>query len=305
MMGFVDRHFWLRTGLTIGIALGVAGRAYAQTNTPAPPAATSGTAASPKDAAQPTPTPAPPAPAMPAPASPSTATPPSATPPAPAATPQTTPTPGAQSPQPKPVPQVPGAPPAVAPPGAATPNATPEGTPLAPSGKPQKNEIEPNGSPGIPDNATTENVDVPSRPIVMLKGQSTYDDAFKSIKTSLETVKKAMEKAGIKPTGHPITIFSEPDDKGFKFQAAIPISQKPDKTDLGDGVTAALSPSGKAIKFQHRGAYDDIDSTYDVITAFLDAKGMQVDSPYIEEYLTELTTSDDPNLQVDIYVFVK
>jgi effector-binding domain-containing protein len=30
------------------------------------------------------------------------------------------------------------------------------------------------------------------------------------------------------------------------------------------------SPSGKAIKFLHRGAYDDIDSTYDLITAFLD-----------------------------------
>ena len=288
------------TGFVLGLALawGLAGPADAQTNTPAPPAATSDTAASPKDTSQPKPTPAPPSSAgsaTPAPASPSTATQPSATPPASATAPQTTPTPGTQSPQPTPVPTTPGA----------TPPATPEGTPLAPSGKPQRNEIEPNGSPGIPDNATTENVEVPGRPIVLLKGQSTYDDAFKSIKASLDTVKKAMDKAGIKASGHPITIFSEPDDKGFKFQAAVPVSQKPDKTDFGDGVTAAVSPSGKAIKFQHRGAYDDIDSTYDVITAFLDAKGMQVDSPYIEEYLTDLTTSDDPNLQVDIYVFVK
>ena len=75
--------------------------------------------------------------------------------------------------------------------------------------------------------------------------------------------------------------------------------------DLGSGVTVDQSPSGKAIKFQHRGAYEDIDSTYDVITAYLDAKGLQVDNPYIEEYLTDLTTPDDPNLQVDIYVFVK
>ena len=66
-----------------------------------------------------------------------------------------------------------------------------------------------------------------------------------------------------------------------------------------------VSPAGTAIKFQHRGAYDDIDSTYDVITAYLDAKGMQVDNPYIEEYLTPLTDAADPNLQVDIYVFVK
>ena len=81
---------------------------------------------------------------------------------------------------------------------------------------------------------------------------------------------------------------------------------KPDgKEDLGNGVKLGTSPSGKAIKFQHRGAYDDIESTYDVITAYLDAKGLQVDSPYIEEYLTELKTADDPNLQVDIYVFMK
>ena len=174
-----------------------------------------------------------------------------------------------------------------------------------PASAKQNNEIEPNASPTTPENATTENVEVPARPIVAVSGQSSYDDAFKSIKGSIETVKAAMAKAGLKPTGHPITIFSAPDDKGFKYQAGVPVAGKPEKADLGNGVVAATSPAGKAIKFQHRGAYDDIDSTYDVITAFLDAKGLQVDSPYIEEYLTDLTTADDPNLQVDIYVFVK
>ena len=158
----------------------------------------------------------------------------------------------------------------------------------------------------VPDNATTESVQVPPRTVVMVTGKSSYDDAFKSIKASMDTLKAAMAKAGLKPSGHPITIFSEPDDKGFKYQAAVPIAAKPAGTpDLGPGVTIGTSPSGKAIKFQHRGAYEDIDSTYDVITAYLDAKGLQVDNPYIEEYLTDLTTPDDPNLQVDIYVFVK
>ena len=190
---------------------------------------------------------------------------------------------------------------------------------LAPGGPPENTEIE-RGSPGIPGNATTEEVDVPARPIALLKGQSSYDDAFKSIKASIDAVKAGIDKAGLKASGHPITVFSEPDDKGFKFQAAIPImatpaadpagktdptKTDPSKTDLGGGVTIGSSPAGKAIKFQHRGAYDDIDSTYDVITAYLDAKGMQVDNPYIEEYLTDLTTADDPNLQIDIYVFVK
>lgn len=157
----------------------------------------------------------------------------------------------------------------------------------------------------MPENATTESLDVAPRTFIMVRGTSSYDDAFKSVKAAIETARAAMVKAGLQPSGHAITVFSEPDDKGFKFQAGIPIAGKPEKLDLPPNVSIGQTPGGKAIKFQHRGAYDDIDSTYDVITAYLDAKGLQVENPYIEEYLTDLTTADDPDLQVDIYVFVK
>jgi effector-binding domain-containing protein len=197
----------------------------------------------------------------------------------------------------------PATPPADVPPAAPTDGKSQLGTSNAP---PAKTQIENNAAPGIPDNATTENVEVPARPVALITGQSTYDDAFKSIKTSLDTLNAAIAKAGLTASGHPVTIFSEPDENGFKYQAAVPLTTKPEgKDDLGNGVKIGSSPAGKAIKFQHRGAYDDIDSTYDVITAYLDAKGLQVDNPYIEEYLTELKTPDDPNLQVDIYVFMK
>jgi effector-binding domain-containing protein len=194
-------------------------------------------------------------------------------------------------------------PPATAP----APAPAPGGDALGTGGEgPSKTQIENNAAPGVPSDATTETVDIPARPVAQLSGQSTYDDAFKSIKASLETLQAAVVKAGLTPSGHPITIFSEPGETGFKFVAAVPLASKPaGKDDLGSGVKIGVSPAGKAIKFQHRGAYDDIDSTYDVITAYLDAKGLQVDNPYIEEYLTELKTADDPNLQVDIYVFMK
>lgn len=200
-----------------------------------------------------------------------------------------------------------------APPGKTAPAADGAGTPAVapPQGAPAPNQPQPgntegeNGAPGLLDSAATETVEVPSRPIVMVKGSSSYDDAFNSIKASLDKVKAAMAKAGLKPAGHPITIFSEPDDKGFKYEAAVPVAQTPDKADLGDGVTVGTSPSGKAIKFQHRNDYESIDSTYDAIAAYLDAKGILASNPYVEEYLGDLTTADDPNLQVDIYVFIK
>jgi effector-binding domain-containing protein len=247
---------------------------------------------------QPGPSATPPAAAAPAPASP--------TPSAPAvkaapSTPETSAPPSATPPAPPPAPAT-AAPTAPAQPAPKTDDkALSNGT--AP---PDKTEIERNGSPGIPDNATTEEVNVPARTIAMVSGESSYDDAFKSVQSSIATVTAALTKAGLQPSGHPITIFSEPNDKGFKYTVGLPLAAKPEgKDDLGNGVKIGMSPAGKAIKFQHRGAYDDIDSTYDVITAFLDAKGLQVDNPYIEEYLTDLKTADDPNLQVDIYVFKK
>ena len=59
------------------------------------------------------------------------------------------------------------------------------------------------------------------------------------------------------------------------------------------------------MKFEHRGEYDDIDSTYDAITAYLDEKGVDAQDVFVEEYLNEPKSPDDPNGQVDIYVLVR
>ena len=77
------------------------------------------------------------------------------------------------------------------------------------------------------------------------------------------------------------------------------------KLRASDGIKIGESPAGKAIKFLHRGSYDDIDSTYDLITAFLDEKGLESQNRFIEEYLTDTTEPVDANLEADIYVFIK
>jgi effector-binding domain-containing protein len=59
------------------------------------------------------------------------------------------------------------------------------------------------------------------------------------------------------------------------------------------------------MKFQHRGAYEEIDATYEAITAYLDEKNLEAQNLFIEEYLTPLKASDDASLEVDVYVFIK
>ena len=58
------------------------------------------------------------------------------------------------------------------------------------------------------------------------------------------------------------------------------------KTSLSDAVKIGKTPSGKAMRFQHLGAYADIDATYDAITAYLDEKGIDAQDTFIEEYPT-------------------
>jgi effector-binding domain-containing protein len=179
--------------------------------------------------------------------------------------------------------------------------------PVRPQTPPGAGPNEPEqGSPGVPNDATTETLAVPSRATAIYSGQAKWDDGFDSIRDAHNRIKAAVDKAGLKAAGSPITVFTQTDDNGFSYEAMLPIDSKPaGKDELTPQVKLGSSPSGKAIKFQHRGPYDDIDSTYDLITAYLDEKGLESRDFFIEEYLTDLTSPEDPNLAVDIYVFIK
>lgn len=149
-------------------------------------------------------------------------------------------------------------------------------------------------------------VDVPARPVLVLKGQAKWDDAAKTLTDSLAKVTAAATKAGLAPNGRPLAVFTDTDDSGFHYEAMLPIAKAPEgKIKLADGVDVGASPAGKALKFEHRGSYDEIDATYEAITAYLDEKGLDTNNIFIEEYLTNLTDAEDANVDVDIYVFVK
>ncbi len=73
------------------------------------------------------------------------------------------------------------------------------------------------------------------------------------------------------PGGRPLAVFIESDDTGFKYHAGYPLEAVPDgKSSLSEAVKIGQTPSGKAMRFEHQGAYADIDATYDAITAYLD-----------------------------------
>ena len=65
------------------------------------------------------------------------------------------------------------------------------------------------------------------------------------------------------------------------------------------------SPEGTALKFIHRGSYDDLDNTYEAITNYLDDKKLESKDVFIEEYVTDPVKSDASKLVVNVYVLIK
>lgn len=191
----------------------------------------------------------------------------------------------------------------------ATDNATP--APPSPGAKTAPDasapaESESKAAPGVPNDASAVTLEMTARPVAVTSASAEWANGFKSVMGAIDKVEAAIKKAGLTPAGRPFALFLSTDDTSFQFEAMVPLAEKPDsKVELSDGVKIGESPTGKAIKFLHRGAYDDIDSTYDLITAFLDEKGLESQNRFIEEYLTDTQEPDDANLEADIYVFLK
>lgn len=160
--------------------------------------------------------------------------------------------------------------------------------------------------PDAGDPVDVDEVTLPAKPVAMLSGKSTWEEGFSTLKKTFQRIEDELAKAGIAPAGRPITVFTQTDDDGFRYEAMIPIDRAPEgRPTPSPDIRFGATPSGRALRFVHKGPYDDIDSTYETVTAYLDAKGVEVKDAFVEEYVSDLTSSDDASLEINIFALPK
>jgi effector-binding domain-containing protein len=155
-----------------------------------------------------------------------------------------------------------------------------------------------------PGDAFGEEVTLTEQPIVYMAGSGKWDNAFETIVNAFKTVNGYLTKAGIKPSGPLMTIYTQTNDTSFQFQAAAPVAEPPKDKPTGD-ITVGQTTAGRAFKFIHRGSYDDMDTTYDAITNFLDEKQLDATGLFVEKYITDPVSTPEDKLVVEVYVPVK
>jgi effector-binding domain-containing protein len=139
--------------------------------------------------------------------------------------------------------------------------------------------------------------------VVVMKGSANWDAAFDTLIESFKALATLLDKQGIKPTGNSMIVYTSTDDTGFTFLAEIPVDQEP--KNLTKNMSMGNSPDGKALKFVHRGSYDNMDNTYEAITNHLDDKKLEAKDTFIEEYITDPLKTAEDKLVINVYVPLK
>jgi effector-binding domain-containing protein len=220
------------------------------------------------------------------------ATPPAATPPAATPAPAAPAAPAAETPAP------------VAP---ATPPAAAQATPAAAQATPAAAQA-PATPPATPVPVQTadpfgEEITLTPKQMLTFIGKANWDSAFDTLIDAFKALNTLLDKQGIKHAGNAMIVYTSTDDTGFTFLAEIPVDQEvknPPKA-----MKMGLSPDGKALKFVHRGSYDNMDNTYEAITNHLDDKKLEAKDTFIEEYITDPLKTAEDKLIINVYVPLK
>lgn len=148
-----------------------------------------------------------------------------------------------------------------------------------------------------------EEITLTAKTAVVLKGSAKWDSAFETLTDSLKMLAALLDKQGIKPSGNFMIVYTSTDDDGFTYQAEIPVDQEP--KNLPKDVSIGKTPEGKALKFVHRGSYDNMDNTYEAITNHLDDKKLEAKDTFVEDYITDPLKTAEDKLVINVYVPLK
>lgn len=186
------------------------------------------------------------------------------------------------------------------------PAAPPVAAPAPTSPPPAAEPARPAEPPKMAEAGGGEMREIAARPVLRIKGQSTWDEGFAALKKAIAALDAEARRLNLPRDGNAMAYFIDSDDTGFTYEAMLPLgAAAPEGTAFGKDFDAAMSPGGRAVVFNHEGAYDEIDTAYEALTAWLDDKNLVSTGKFLEEYELVPEKSDETTMKLKIVVFLK
>jgi effector-binding domain-containing protein len=149
-----------------------------------------------------------------------------------------------------------------------------------------------------------EEVILPARTLLYRTKKTSWDRAWADIAGAFKALHADAGRLKLKVTGHPLVIYRSTADDGFTFDAALPVEAAPREAPGGD-LHIGPSRTGKAIRFSYHGAFDAMDSTYELIANYIDSEKLDTEDLSIEEYVSDPAMAKPSDITLNIYMPLK
>ena len=150
---------------------------------------------------------------------------------------------------------------------------------------------------------TPETVTAAAQPMLYVSRTSSMEPAeiARTMSEAFGTMGAFIGKNGIAPVGPPVCIYQRWGQGTLDYDVGFPVAEAALATASGE-VKAGKTPSGKALKFTHRGPYDTLRDTYTAINVHLREKGLPWPSLTWEIYVGDPQKTPPKDLVTEIYM---
>ena len=150
--------------------------------------------------------------------------------------------------------------------------------------------------------------DVPSTTIAYFTGASGSDpeEIGAALEAAYGRVAMFISANGMQMDGQPIAINNYWDERGFGFDAGIPVSGVPSRGVGSDSpVRMGETYGGRVVRAVHVGPYTGLEETYSIVEAFVVAHRLEANGRSWEVYVSDPGNTPEEELKTEIYYPVK
>jgi effector-binding domain-containing protein len=150
--------------------------------------------------------------------------------------------------------------------------------------------------------------EVPSQTIAFATGSAGLDadELAEALAAAYGRVAVFATANGLTLSGQPMAVFNYRDDRGFSFDAAIPVDGALSRGVGSESpVRMGESYGGRVVRAVHVGAYGELPLTYDKAKAFIAAHRLEGNGRPWDVYVTDPANTPEDQLRTEVYYPVK
>jgi effector-binding domain-containing protein len=150
--------------------------------------------------------------------------------------------------------------------------------------------------------------EVPSTTIAYVSGSSagTSEEIASALAEAYGRVVGFVTSNGLQLTGQPLAITNYRDERGWSFDAGLPVSGSPERgAGVGSPVRMGETYGGRVVRAVHVGPYADLPRTYEKVSAYMTVHELEANGRPWDVFVSDPGDTPEDEIETEVYFPVK